>query len=173
MEKLQIDKIVNIQAYKYNGKLYRQWNGCQILENNSKHIIATLNKTKVIEPNKQKWIIKEPTIWIFSKNFLWNAIISLKKNEPYVYVNLASTPIYEDNTIKYIDYDLDIKVYPRKELNILDKLDFLNNAKKMNYSKKLMNIVYEELKKIIELYYSDEYIFNNKYTLSLLTKKKK
>lgn len=173
MTDLQLGKLINIQAYKYNGLLYRQWNGCQVIENNRHHIVMVLNKTKVIEKNHQKWITKEPTIWIFSKSFLWNAIIRLQNNRPYVYINLASTPIFEDDTLKYIDYDLDIKVYPKKELNIIDKTDFSNNAKKMHYPKKLINRVYEELKKIVELYYSDSYIFDSKYINSLFYRKNK
>ncbi|MBN3534841.1 DUF402 domain-containing protein [Mycoplasma procyoni] len=168
-----INKFVNVQAYKYNGKLYRQWTGARIIEDNPDYTVACLDyKTKVMEKSKQKWSIKEPTLWFFPKNSLYNAVITHRNKNYYTYINLASSFFFEDNTIKFIDYDLDIKAYPQKELNIIDKKEFLTNAKKMKYPKKLMDVVLEELKKIVNLYYTDTFIFDKNILDFYLNKSK-
>ncbi|WGI36614.1 DUF402 domain-containing protein [Mesomycoplasma lagogenitalium] len=166
-----LNKFLNVQAYKYNGKLYRQWSGVRILEDNEDHVVVYLDrKTKVMEKSKHRWTIRDNTIWFFHKKHFFNALITIKNNRHYIYINLASPYFAEENTIKYIDYDLDIKVYPNKDLNIIDRAEFINNAKKMKYSRKLIDVVFEELKKLVNWYYDDYYIFNGKYIDNFLNK---
>ncbi|UVD81549.1 DUF402 domain-containing protein [Mycoplasma iguanae] len=170
MEKdnLMVDCIINIQAYKYNGELYRQWNGVKIIENSPEHVVLHMDKTKVSEKENQNWTIRETSLWFMPKNKMYNAIITFKNDQPYVYINLASSFIYEDNTIKYIDYDLDIKCYPGKDFYIIDKLDFKRNTIKMHYPKQLHNKIYSTIKFLFNNYIQDEYIFNKSYLKTFL-----
>ena len=50
-------------------------------------------------------------------------ITQLKKDGVYYYCNLASPALYDREAIKYIDYDLDIKVFPDDSLIHLDEDD--------------------------------------------------
>ncbi len=68
-------KFVDIQAFKYNGELYRQWNGVKVISDNKNHVCCLLYKTKVVENVDQKWIVKEPTLWFFSKKNFFNLTI--------------------------------------------------------------------------------------------------
>ncbi|MGZ9413588.1 DUF402 domain-containing protein [Mycoplasma sp. 480] len=161
---MQYKNFVNIQAYKYNGKLYRQWSGGKILQETENHVVLYMNnKTKVMEKNFQKWSIREDTLWFFHKKHFFNALVTIVNKKFYIYINLASPFFVEEHTVKFIDFDLDIKVYPNKDLNIIDKIEFLSNAKKMKYSQKTIDVVFEELKFLINLYYKETYIFNKKY----------
>src|SRR5690606_13716001 len=49
--------------------------------------------------------------------------------------------VYDTEAIKYIDYDLDIRVYPNGRIVILDQKEFIDNAEKMNYSEDIKRIV--------------------------------
>ncbi|UWD34171.1 DUF402 domain-containing protein [Mesomycoplasma molare] len=168
---MQYKNFINIQAYKYNGKLYRQWSGCKILEENSEHVIVNMNKkTKVMEKNYQKWTIREQVLWFFHKKHFFNALITIKNDCFYIYINLASPYFFEENTIKYIDFDLDIKVYPGKECNIIDQKEFFLNAKKMNYPNETIDLILDELKYVVGLYANGKYIFNKKYLREVKTK---
>ncbi|MGZ9414591.1 DUF402 domain-containing protein [Mycoplasma sp. 5370] len=161
---MQYKNFVNIQAYKYNGKLYRQWSGGQIIQETDNHVVLYLNtKTKVMEKNYQKWKVRADTLWFFHKKHFFNALVTIVKKKFYIYINLASPFFIEENTVKFIDFDLDIKVYPNKDLNIIDKSEFLVNAKKMKYSQKTINVIFEELRFLINLYYKENYIFNKNY----------
>ncbi|VEU59765.1 DUF402 domain-containing protein [Mesomycoplasma neurolyticum] len=171
METHKLEKYFNVQAYKYNGKLYRQWNGVRIIDDKKNYLVAYMNKkTRVQEKKTHRWNIKSNTLWFFHKYNFFNAIVTIEGNKNYIYVNLASPFFMEDDTIKYIDFDLDIKVYHGKEINIIDKNEFFMNAKKMDYSKKLTKLIFEELKKIVDLYYSSEFIFDNKFLSKYIKK---
>ncbi|SYV96825.1 Protein of uncharacterised function (DUF402) [Mycoplasmopsis edwardii] len=77
------------------------------------------------------------------------------------YTNLASYPIFEENTIKFIDYDLDLKSYPTKELQIVDKEEFNENSLAYGYSPQIKSKILNEVKNIVELYSTNEYFFND------------
>ncbi|EFF41593.1 DUF402 domain-containing protein [Mycoplasmopsis alligatoris] len=159
---LKIGTMVNVQAYKYDGSLYRQWNGAKVLNNNSKHIVLVLVKCRVAEPNNKFWAYKDPVLWFFPKNNLFNATVLLRKNGPYVYINMASHPIIEDEVLKYVDFDLDIKHYPNKELKLVDREEYYRNKKKLKYSKVLQEMIYSELNELINMYNNYNYIFDDK-----------
>ncbi|MCU4706376.1 DUF402 domain-containing protein [Mycoplasma sp. CSL7503-lung] len=176
--KVQIGQMVNIQAYKHNGKLYRQWSNAKIIFHNKRHIVLSLKGTRVVETSKnyKGWKYKEDAIWFFPKDSLYNTIVLIKRKLGYsYYTNLASRPIFEDNTIKFIDYDLDIKSYPNRDLQIVDKEEFKENSKLYNYPEQLKKDIYNELTEVITLYNKDEYFFNEgiiAYYLELMLKDK-
>ncbi|WAM02954.1 DUF402 domain-containing protein [Mycoplasmopsis cynos] len=68
------------------------------------------------------------------------------------YINLSSYPIFEDRTIKFIDYDLDLKSYPTKELQIVDKEEFNENSRYYGYSKLTKTKIFKEVRNVVELY---------------------
>lgn len=173
---LKVGQMINVQAYKFNGFLYRQWNSAKVVFNNSRHIVLFLCGTKVSEYDKgvNRWKYTENALWFIPKNSYFNAIILLKNNTGiYHYINIASKPIFEDETIKFIDYDLDVKCYPEKDLQIVDRDEFSRNMIHMNYPEKLKTIVFEELRNIISLYTDYKYFFNPSvlnYYLEILKK---
>nr|WP_307923709.1 DUF402 domain-containing protein [Mycoplasmopsis bovis] len=99
--------IIDVQAYKYDGTLYRQWNGVKVLRNTSKHYVLLMYKTRVSEQNNHNWVYRDYVLWFLPKHSMYNALILLKpsKKQNYSYINVASYPIYEDNTIKFIDLE--------------------------------------------------------------------
>ncbi len=155
-------KFLNVQAFKYNGELYRQWNGVKIISNNSNFVSCLLYKTKVVERNGQKWIIKEPTLWFFSKKDFFNLTVLWRKTGLYYYINLASPFFIEKDTIKYIDFDLDIKIYPSKPFQIVDQLDFAKNKEKW-YDEKTIKVIYENLVNIAKKYQRKDDFFDEYY----------
>ncbi|WP_406615258.1 DUF402 domain-containing protein [Mycoplasmopsis hyopharyngis] len=154
-------KKVNVQAYKFDGTLYRQWNKALILRDTADHYVLLLKRTRVYEIPYSTWTYKEYVLWFLPKKSMYNALIILKPNENFVYVNLASTPIFENNTLKFVDYDLDIKAYPGQEFKIVDKEEFIDNAKKFGYPKKMISNVFKNLNELIYKYNTFNYFFNN------------
>ncbi|VEU75574.1 Protein of uncharacterised function (DUF402) [Mycoplasmopsis maculosa] len=152
--------IINVQAYKYNGDLYRQWNGCKVLRNTSKHYVLLLYKTKVSEKWEHNWVYRDYVIWFMPKTGMHNALILLKPKQNYIYVNIASNPLYEDNTIKFIDFDIDLKHYPHNNISIVDEEEFNENKINYKYPKKITTMVFNSVKKVLEKYEKSEYFFN-------------
>ncbi|WP_426461540.1 DUF402 domain-containing protein [Mycoplasma hafezii] len=162
-KQIKIGQIINVQAYKHNGFLYRQWNGAKVIFHNKRHIVLFLRGTRVTESQNDTngWRYTETALWFIPKKSLYNAIVLFKKNVGcYYYINMASYPIFEDNTIKFIDYDLDIKCYPEKDLQIVDRDEFGQNSKQMDYPMVLKEKIHEEIKNLVSMYNNYEYFFN-------------
>lgn len=65
----------------------------------------------------------------------------LKPNGIGYYVNIASPFIFEDGVIKYIDYDLDIRVFPNGTYSIVDVNEFHDHRIKFGYSQDLIKLL--------------------------------
>ena len=156
--KLMNGQLVNVQAYKHYGKLYRQWNGVKVIEASPDRWVLFMFKTKVAEINGQRWIVREPMIWWMPRDSFSNTTGLIRPTGTHFYTNLASPPIFEDNTIKFIDYDLDIKMYPGKPIKVVDQKEYEKHKVDYQYSKKLQDIIErttEDLKRKMKL--QDEY----------------
>lgn len=157
--------IINVQAYKHNGYLYRQWNGALVLDVKEEYIVLVLPQTKVIEERGQHWRIKEPTIWYFpTGNHFFNATALIRKAGYYLYTNLASPFIFEDNTIKFIDYDLDIKYYPGSSVHLVDVQEHKSNSIEYNYPADVMRRVNDSKNMLLKMIAQEKFVYNKKVT---------
>ena len=159
--KLNIGDKLEIQCYKHDGKIHRAWDEAVVLDIQKDYIVFGNNRTRVTESEGNKWKTKEPAIMYFFKDKWFNIIAQLKKDGTYYYCNIATPFIIEDNTIKYIDYDLDLRVFPSKEYKILDRLEYRYHKKKMNYSDELDEVIKGSLDDLIKLYENDFFAFND------------
>ena len=64
------------------------------------------------------------------------------------YCNIASPSIIENDFIKYVDYDLDVKLYPGGGIRLLDEKEYRFNKKKYQYSDDLDKVLRYETEKI-------------------------
>src|SRR5699024_12801143 len=80
-----------------------------------KVVIGANDKTVVTEGDGRSWITREPAICYFHVERWFNIIGMLKTDGIHYYCNISSPFLYEEKALKYIDYDLDLKVFPRSE----------------------------------------------------------
>ena len=160
MNKLKVGEKLKIHKYKHNGEIDRCWEEATFLSEDENYMIFANYKTLVIEKNGRMWKTKEPAIMYFSKKNWFNIIAQIKKNGIYYYCNIASPFIIEDKVIKYIDYDLDLRVFPTGAFKVLDRGEYKYHKKIMNYSKKLDYIIRSELTKLIEIARNKAYPFS-------------
>ena len=159
-KKLEIGKKYEIHGYKHDGKIHRSWDEAVLLEIHEDYLIFGNERTKVTESDGRTWRTKEPAVLYFFYKDWYNIIGQYKKNGIYYYCNMASPFIIEEDTIKYIDYDLDLRVFPDGGYKVLDKNEYNYHKKKMNYPKEIDFIVNKELAKLIEMKNKDEGPFN-------------
>ena len=98
----------------------------------------------------------------FFRNKWYNIISQLKKDGIYYYCNIATPFIIEDGTIKYIDYDLDLRIFPSGEFKVLDKMEYEYHKKIMGYSKELNKVVTSSLEELINEYKNGAIMFSSK-----------
>lgn len=84
----------------------------------------------------------------------------IRKSGTYFYTNIASAPIFEDQTIKFIDYDLDIKAYPGQKTKVVDRKEFEENRQKFHYSTKLVQILEKTTTEVMRLIAFGEEFFD-------------
>lgn len=160
MKQICIGDKYQIQCYKHNGKIHRAWDEAVVLDIKKDYIVFGNDKTKVTESEGTTWRTKEPAIMYFFKNKWYNIIAQMKKDGIYYYCNIATPYILEEGTIKYIDYDLDLRIFPKGEYKILDKLEYQYHKKKMGYSNDLDLVVTTALKDLIEEYRKNVIMFD-------------
>lgn len=165
MEKLKIGDRLQIQCYKHNGKVHRQWDEAVVLDVKKDYIVFGNEKTLVTEAQGNTWRTKEPAVMYFFKDKWYNIIVQLKKEGVTYYCNIATPFIIEEGTIKYIDYDLDLRIFPNGSFKILDKQEYKYHKKKMNYSKDLDTVINSSLSELITNYQNHIPMFNNELNL--------
>ena len=167
MDKLKIGNLYEIHSYKHDGTLHRAWNEAVLLDICDDYLVFGNDRTIVTESDGRTWKTKETAVLYFFKNRWFNIIGQNKEDGIYYYCNMASPYIIEDNTIKYIDYDLDLRVFADKSYKVLDRGEYQYHRKKMEYPEDIDTILKKELKSLIELSKKEELAFNretiNKY----------
>ncbi len=155
-----------IQSYKHNKTIHRVWKKSVVLEAAQNYVITANDRTKVIEADGRTWHSKEPAICIFFDDYWYNIIAMLKEDGIHYYCNLASPYIYDQEAIKYIDYDLDVKMYPSKRIRVLDRQEYENHKKEMQYPDEVDTIVQHYLKVLKTKLQKNEFPFNDSQILA-------
>ncbi len=145
----QIGTLVYIQSFKHDGSLHRTWAKGFVIETTEKQIVAATNKTWVTESDGRKWFTREPAICFFYPDCWFNVITMIRKTGIYYYCNLASPSLYDGEAIKNIDYDLDIKLYPSGDYDILDEDEYDQHSREMDYPAEVKKIVESQMQKLI------------------------
>jgi uncharacterized protein len=141
---------IQIHSYKHNGAIHRVWEETKVLKGTQSSIIGGNDRTLVIESDGRTWITREPAICYFDANNWFNVIGMLRQDGIHYYCNISSPFIVEDDALKYIDYDLDIKVYPDMTYMLLDEEEYERHRVAMNYPKELDVILKRNVDTLIQ-----------------------
>ncbi len=163
MDEIKQGDILKIQSYKHDGQVYRNWDETIVIEVNDKFIVCANDRAKVTEIDGRKWTTKEPAIIFFYKDKWFNIISQFKKNGIYYYCNIATPYVVEDGTIKYIDYDLDLRIFPDGTFRVLDKGEYEYHKEKMQYGGDIDQVVNYELNNLINIFKDKSGPFNMEY----------
>lgn len=160
MVKLSKGDKLQIQCYKHDGKVHRCWDEAVVLDVKKEYMVFGNERTLVTESYGSTWRTKEPAIMYFFKDKWYNVIVQLKSTGVTYYCNIASPFIIEDNAIKYIDYDLDLRIFPSGSFKILDREEYKYHRNKMNYSKDLDLVIRNALSELISDYKKGSMVFD-------------
>ena len=160
MENIRKGDKLAIYCYKHDGTLEHTSDSAIVIENNEDVLICGNGKTRITEKDGRSHMTNEPAILFFYKDKWYNIIGQLKKHGLYYYCNIASPYIIENNIIKYIDYDLDLRVFPDGGFKVLDRNEYNYHKKLMNYPEDINFIIKKELSSLIEMKKSNEFPFN-------------
>lgn len=140
---------IQIHSYKHNGQLHRIWENNIILKNTETIVIGANDKTQVTESDGRSWITREPAIFYFHAAYWFNVIGMLRSDGIHYYCNISSPFVFDKEALKYIDYDLDVRVYPDMTFDLLDEDEYVEHKGQMNYPHILEPILYRNLEQLI------------------------
>jgi uncharacterized protein len=135
-------KWVTVQAYKHDGLLHRQWSPAYLTAENDDYWALSSRASLVTENDGRRWMTKEHAVFILFKHEWMNVICMMKENGGICYyVNVASPTILDHGFLKYIDYDLDVKLFPDETIKELDEQEFERHVLTYGYSPELTSAV--------------------------------
>ena len=152
------DKL-EIHCYKHNGKIDRISGEAIVLDVTDDYLVCANNKVKITENDGRSHRTKETAILFFYKDEWFNILAQLKKYGLFYYCNIASPYVLDGNIIKYIDYDLDLRIFPDDSYKVLDKNEYKYHKMTMQYSEDIDTIVKDSLDKLIKMKENHEFPF--------------
>lgn len=170
---MHIGKNYKIHCYKHDGNIHCAWKEAVLLDITKDYVVFGNDHSLVIEADGRIWHTREPAILYFFKDKWFNIIAQLKQDGISYYCNIASPYIIEQNTIKYIDYDLDVRIYATGEYKILDRMEYKYHKKVMGYSPDLDRAIKNGLDELINNYKNGSNVFKTEYNLMYHDKYKK
>ena len=154
---------ITIQSYKHDGSLHRTWRDTMVLKTSDQSLIGVNDHTLVTESDGRRWLTREPAIVYFHKHYWFNIIAMIRDNGVSYYCNLASPYALDDEGLKYIDYDLDIKVFPDGEKRLLDVDEYEDHSKKWSYPDDIDHILKENVKILVDWINEEKGPFSKEY----------
>ncbi|WP_099157586.1 nucleoside tri-diphosphate phosphatase [Virgibacillus ndiopensis] len=140
---------IQIHSYKHDGHLHRVWDNSLVLKGTESIVISANDKTLVTESDGRTWVTREPAISFFHARYWFNIIGMLRDDGIYYYCNISSPFVYDYEALKYIDYDLDVKVYPDMTYDLLDEDEYEEHKLKMNYPDVLDRILHNNIEYLL------------------------
>lgn len=140
---------IQVHSYKHDGNIHRVWQETTVLKGTRTIIIGGNERTLVTEADGRTWVTREPSICYFHAEYWFNIICMLREDGVYYYINMSSPFVYNNKTLKYIDYDLDVKVFPDMSYMILDEDEYEDHKKQMDYPDAINQILYNNLDKLL------------------------
>lgn len=137
MNSVDVARWIRIQGFKHDKSLHRTWDYAMVLDITDDYIVVASKTNRVIESDGRIWFTKEPAVSIFFFKEWYNVIAMLKGDDIYYYCNIASPSLIDNGIIKYIDYDLDLKLLPNNHIIGLDLKEYEFHRKKYLYSEDL------------------------------------
>ncbi|MFD1608536.1 DUF402 domain-containing protein [Oceanobacillus luteolus] len=136
---------IEIQSYKHNGMLHRTWESSLVLKGTEMVVIGANDRTQVTESDGRTWVTREPAICFFHAENWFNIIGMIRTDGIHYYCNISSPFVYDEEALKYIDYDLDIKVFPDMTYELLDEDEYETHRNTMNYPTVLDRILQKNI----------------------------
>ncbi|WP_019242930.1 MULTISPECIES: nucleoside tri-diphosphate phosphatase [Bacillus] len=140
---------IQIHSYKHNGHIHRVWEDTTVLKASQSQVIVANDRVRVTESDGRSWITREPAICYFHSQYWFNVIGMLREDGVYYYCNLSSPFVCDEEALKYIDYDLDIKVFPDMTIQLLDEDEYERHRQEMKYPDVIDKILKKNVNQLI------------------------
>ena len=165
-------KSVSIKSYKHGGALHRTWdNGFLLVETEEYFVVGSL-KTQITESNGGVWEAKEPAITLYSKIYWYNVVCMFKESGISYYANIATPTILDkkDGILKFVDYDVDIRLDTAGKVQVVDLVEFRVNSKLYSYPDDVNRVIKSAVLTLIDDANNRDFPFKDSFYREFLEK---
>jgi protein associated with RNAse G/E len=167
----RFDRWMKVQAYKHDGLLHRQWSPAFLVQETQDYWALASKGSSVTESDGRKWMTREHAIFLLFKKRWMNVIAMFKENGGICYyVNIATPTLLDQGYLKYIDYDLDVKLYPDMVERTLDEKEFERHVLTYGYPPDLTAAIEKSKKEVQEMIAKKEFPFVDSVIIALYQK---
>ncbi|KRL45347.1 hypothetical protein FD01_GL000727 [Lacticaseibacillus manihotivorans DSM 13343 = JCM 12514] len=121
-----------------------------VLKTSEDALIGCNDHTLVTESDGRRWLTREPAIIYFHKHYWFNVIAMIREGGVSYYCNLATPYTMDMEAVKYIDYDLDVKVFPDGEKRLLDVDEYEAHRRRWQYPATTDRILKANVKVLVD-----------------------
>jgi len=143
-------KVFTVNSRKFDGKIHKTWKAKFLKKNENFILLIGSFQKDITHPHLN--VIRRGTI---SYEFFWfkKWYSIFRFHEPdstfkMFYCNINLPPTISDNTLDYIDLDIDIIVQKDMSYQILDLKEFQKNSQKFSYPQETIKKCYETLREL-------------------------
>lgn len=129
------ENIFKIISKKHDGNLHRRWEKNFLFHKDDYTLIGGNNQTVVTEVDGKTWCTKDPALFYFPRDKWYNVIIIFEEGRYFYYCNISSPFTWRNNSLIYIDYDIDIVVEQDYHFKIVDEQEYEQNKMAYHYPK--------------------------------------
>lgn len=156
-------KEVTINSRKYDGSIHKSWKA-ELIEQKD-DLLLFLGKFDQTVKHPDLGTIKRGTIsyeyyWL---NRWYNIFRFHEPNGDFrnYYCNINMPPTFKENTLDYVDLDIDILINKDMEYKVLDEKEFIENARIYKYPVYIVRKATSSLHNIKRLIKLKQFPFNN------------
>ena len=156
-------EFITISSYKHDGSHHRTWRDTMVLKTTEHSLIGCNDHTLVIESDGRRWRTREPALVYFHDKYWFNIVSMIRQKGISYYCNLASPTMIDEEGAKYIDYDLDIKIFPDGEKRLLDTDEYEIHGRRWNYPEEIDQILTQNVKILVDWINNEKGPFSEQY----------
>jgi protein associated with RNAse G/E len=146
-----VDK-VKIISTKHNGSIHRSWDSAWVRSVQQPVLFIPAN-TQVNNPDGSVWSSSYDVEAHFYHESWFNVFTLLKKEGVEWYCNIAGPPTWNkaSGELWFVDYDLDVYVYADGSYKVLDREEYVQHARMMQYPDTVKSRIEAGLEELIRL----------------------
>jgi uncharacterized protein len=140
--RLQISKPrIEVRTYKYDGSAHRSWQAHLLRQEGSLIVLDARFSDEIIHDLLGTIAGGTHSLEYYWLDRWYNVFRFAQPNGELrnYYCNINVPPVFADETLSYVDLDLDILVEPDFSYRILDLEDFEANAERYGYSAEVLS----------------------------------
>lgn len=158
-----VPSVIQIESIKHDGSLHRRWEENRVLHVEAGRMIGFNNRTIVTESSRASFRTTIPALFYFVQDHWFNIIYLMDEEAPFYYCNIASPYVFGGQKLHYIDYDIDVIVYPDFTFRVVDKAEYGINRKFFGYPSYVEVNVKAAVRQLERKIHQREVPFNNDF----------